>query len=196
MKRTFKFLFSSTIGGLLVIAPLYLLLLLLAHGIMAVAEFVKPIVSLLPGWFPGETLIALLLVLLVCLCIGIVVRTTLGSAFQTWIEKRFLERIPGYSLLRNLTRQVAGDKTLDVWRPAMVELEGALVLGFIIEEFEDGRYTIFVPEIPTPLTGAVFVMENARVHPLDISFAAAIKTISRWGEGTKDLIAAMNTRPV
>ena len=32
-------------------------------------------------------------------------------------------------------------------RSALVEIEDALVPGFIIEEFEDGRYTVFVPSI-------------------------------------------------
>ena len=194
MKHPIKFLISSTLGGFLALAPIYLLILLLLHGITALAEFVKPVTNLLPGWFLGETLLAVLLVLLGCFFVGVIVRTTLGFAVLAWVEKRFLQKIPGYNLLRNLTQQVARDRTHNIWKPAMVELEGALALGFIIEEFDDGRYTIFVPEIPTPFTGAVFIMERARVRPLDVSFTKAINTISRWGEGSQELIAAMNER--
>ena len=66
-----------------------------------------------------------------------------------------------------------------------------LMLAFIIEELPDGRYTLFVPSIPTPLAGAVYVVERIKVHPLDIPFTEALKTISRWGSGSKDLVAAM-----
>jgi len=37
-----------------------------------------------------------------------------------------------------------------VWKPALVEIEEALVPAFIIEELEDQRVTVFVPSVPTP----------------------------------------------
>jgi len=101
------------------------------------------------------------------------------------------EKIPGYSLFRSLTQQVAGDSRQNVWKPALVEIEDALVPAFIIEVFEDGRYTIFVPSVPTPLAGAIYVLEASRVHPLDVSFTDAFKVISKWGLGAKDLVAVM-----
>jgi uncharacterized membrane protein len=65
------------------------------------------------------------------------------------------------------------------------------VPAFIIEEFADGRYTVFVPSVPTPLAGAVYVLTRERVHPVSVGFAQAFKTVSRWGAGAKDLVAAM-----
>ena len=56
--------------------------------------------------------------------------------------------------------------------------------AFIVEQLTDGRYTVFVPSVPTPLS-------HDRVHPLDIAFTQAMKTVSRWGSGCKDLVAAM-----
>ena len=63
--------------------------------------------------------------------------------------------------------------------------------AFIIEEHNDGRYTIFVPSVPTPFAGAVYVADRARVHPLDVAFTDALRTVSKWGSGSKDLVAAM-----
>ena len=63
--------------------------------------------------------------------------------------------------------------------------------SFIIEEHDDGRYTIFVPSIPTPFAGAVFIADRARVHPLDVPFTDALRTVSKWGSGSKDLVAIM-----
>jgi uncharacterized membrane protein len=68
-----------------------------------------------------------------------------------------------------------------------VEIEDALVPGFIIEEFEDGRYTVFVPSIPTPLAGAVYILDRKRVHALDVPFTQALQVVSRWGSGAKGL---------
>ena len=107
------------------------------------------------------------------------------------LEKVFFERLPGYSLLRSLTQRLAGDTEESAWQPALVEIEEALVPGFIIEELEDGRYTVFVPSVPTPLAGAVYILARERVHPLDVPFTQAIRSVSRWGAGSKELVAAM-----
>jgi uncharacterized membrane protein len=76
----------------------------------------------------------------------------------------------------------------------LAEIEEALVPAFIIEEFEDGRYTGFVPSIPTPFAGAVYVLDRKRVHPLDVPFTEALKAVSRWGSGAKDLVTAMERK--
>jgi hypothetical protein len=52
---------------------------------------------------------------------------------------------------------------------------------------------LFVPSVPTPFAGAVFILTPERVHPLDVPFTQAIKSISRWGSGSKELVAAMKT---
>jgi uncharacterized membrane protein len=139
----------------------------------------------------AEQALSLLLVLVICFLVGVAVRTRLGRVTRERIESGFFERIPGYALFRSLTQQVAGDKRENVWKPALIEIEEALVPGFIIEEFEDGRYTVFVPSIPTPLAGAVYVLDRKRVHPLEVPFTEALKTVSRWGTGAKDLVAVM-----
>jgi uncharacterized membrane protein len=86
---------------------------------------------------------------------------------------------------------LAGDGEEHTWKPALAEIEDALVPAFIIEELDDGRFTVFVPSVPTPLAGAVYVLRPERVHILDIPFTQAISIISRWGSGSKDLVAAM-----
>jgi uncharacterized membrane protein len=109
------------------------------------------------------------------------------------VEKAFFERLPGYGLLRSLTQRLANDGDETAWKPALVELEDALVPAFIIEELVDGRLTVFVPSVPTPLAGAVYILSRERVHALDIPFTQAIRSVSRWGSGSKDLVAAMRS---
>src|SRR6185436_18444298 len=99
--------------------------------------------------------------------------------------------LPGYTLFRSLTQRLAGEGRENVWKPVLVEIEEALVPAFIIEEFEDGRFTVFVPSVPTPLAGAVYILSSERVHPLDVPFTQAITSVSRWGSGSRELVAAM-----
>jgi uncharacterized membrane protein len=108
------------------------------------------------------------------------------------IERTLFQRIPGYALLKSLSLRVADDGEGSSWKPALVEIEEALVPGFIIEELDDGQFTVFVPSVPTPLAGAVYILARERVHPLDVPFTQVLRTISKWGSGSQDLVAAMN----
>jgi uncharacterized membrane protein len=192
VSRVVQFVASTLLGGLLVLAPIYLAALLILRGMDVVQGVVEPLTKLLPKWFPGEAVLSLGLVLVVCFLVGLVVRTQFGTSARDWIERLLSKWIPGYGILKNLTQQVAGDPQLSAWKPALVQIEDGLVPAFIIEALDDGRYTVFVPSIPTPLTGAVYVFASNRVHPLDIPFTTALKAISRWGAGTKELVAAIN----
>ena len=185
-------LWNTFVTGALVLLPVYLTLLLLLKAMGAVAGLVRPLASLLPEWVPAERLISLLAVLGVCVLVGGATRTRAGRALGERLDKAFFERLPGYALFRSLTQQVAGKTDGGhVWQPALVELEDALVPAFVIEEFDDGRYTIFVPSVPTPLAGTVYVLSRERVHLVEVPFKQAVKAMSQWGSGAKDLVAAM-----
>jgi uncharacterized membrane protein len=193
MKRAWQFTTKALGVGVLIVVPFYLSLLLLLKAMASVTGLVRPIATLLPDWFPAENALALLLVLLVCFVVGVAVQTPAGRRLRERMERSFFDRIPGYSLLRSLTLQLAGKSDETAWQPALVEIEEALVPAFIIEELDDGRFTVFVPSVPTPLAGAVYVLSRERVHPLDVPFTQAIKSVSRWGQGSKELVAAMTS---
>jgi len=191
MKQGFMFVARSLLTGFLIVVPIYLAILLLLKAMKSVVSLVQPIARLLPDSLPAETLLSLLFVLVFCLLVGLIVHTRIGAAVRERMETTLFERIPGYALIRSLTQQLAGSSQEKVWKPAFVEIEEGLVPAFIIEEFEDGRYTVFVPSIPTPLAGAVYILDRKRVHPLDVPFTDALRTISKWGSGSREMVATM-----
>jgi uncharacterized membrane protein len=188
-----KWLTKSLVTGLLVVAPIYLAVLLVAGATKKALGIVRPMAVFIPDWLPGEQLLALLLVLGLCVVVGAVVTTRAGRAVMEKAERVLFERLPGYAVLRGLTQQLAsgGRERDSSWKPALVEIEDALVPGFVIEELVDGSCTVFVPSVPTPMAGAIYVLDRARVHLVNVSFAQTVKTISRWGSGMSELVAAM-----
>src|SRR5436190_8369828 len=192
MKQKLLFLASSALAGFLIVVPIYLAFLLLLKAMKSVVGLIRPVALLLPESVPAETFLSLLIVVVFCLLVGVAVRTRVGKVMRERMETTLFERIPGYALLRSLTQQLAGSSREKVWQPCFFESDEGLLPAFIIEEFEDGRYTVFVPSIPTPLAGAVYVCERKRVHVLDVPFTDALRTISKWGSGSKDLVAAMS----
>jgi len=194
MKFVRELAVNAVVGGLLVLLPLYLAVLLLLKGLQTLVAVVRPVAALLPDWLPAQNLLALLLVLLLCFGVGVLVRTQLGGVIRDRLQTLF-GRVPGYALFRSMTKRLAGKTDENVWTPALVEIEDALVPGFIIEEHDDGRLTVFVPSVPTPLAGAVYVLDRSRVHVVDVPFTQALKTFSHWGAGSKELVAAMKRPP-
>jgi uncharacterized membrane protein len=190
-----RFIGTTLVAGLLLVAPIYLAILLLLKAMKSLHGLVKPLTKLLPPWFPGETILSLSMVLLFCFLVGITLRTAAGQAARSRIEGAVLQKIPGYDVLRGMTQQLAGANRDSAWKPALVEIEEALVPAFIVEEIDDGRFTVFVPSVPTPLAGSIYILTPERVHPLNIPFTQAVKAVTRWGSGSKELVAAMEHEP-
>ena len=63
MKYAREFITSTVVGGLFIVVPAYLAVLLLLKGMKSVAALVRPIAALVPDWLPAESLLSLLLVL-------------------------------------------------------------------------------------------------------------------------------------
>ena len=168
-------------------------MLLLLKAMQSLVGLVRPLAALLPDWMPAEDFLSLLLLLALCFLVGVALRTRFGRAAREWVEKSLFQRIPGYAVFRGLAEQLSGESRESAWKPALIETGDGLVPGFIIEELDDGQYTVFVPSVPTPLAGAVLVIPRERVHPLNVPFTSAIQVVSKWGSGSKALVAAMKT---
>jgi uncharacterized membrane protein len=191
MKYVRNFVVNTVIGGLLILLPVYLAILVLLKGLQSAVGLVRPISALFPDWVPAANLLAVLAVLVACFVVGAAVRTRAGRAVRERVEMSLFGRLPGYALFRSLTQRLAGKSEENAWKPALAEIEDALVPAFIVEELDDGRYTVFVPSVPTPFAGAVYILNRDRVHPIDVPFTHAVRSVSRWGEGSRELVAAM-----
>ena len=194
MKSLAELTKSTLIGGLLVVLPIYLSILLLVKTIAGIFALLSPVTDAIPAGAQFRQLIAIVIALVVCLVAGLVVRTGLGLRAKNALERSVFERIPGYALVRGLAERMSTDGGDGAFQPALVELEDALSPGFIIEELEDGRYTVLVPSVPTPAAGSLFILPRERVHPLDVPFTQAVKVISKWGEGAGELARGITVR--
>jgi uncharacterized membrane protein len=186
-----EFFVSAVVTGLLVVVPLYLTGLLLMKAVVALREVLQPVEALLPDTMYGGYLLSLLILIVICFLVGAAFRTPRGKTFSQKFQANVLGKIPGYTLFKGLTEQLAGQGEKKTWKPALAEIEDALVPAFIIEELDDGSFTVFVPSVPTPLAGTVYILEAARVHLIDVPFSQAAMAVARWGAGSKDLVAAM-----
>lgn len=194
MWRVIGYLKSALIGGALVVLPAWLAVLLFIKALVHLEVLVKPVSAGLPESVRYPMVIGSLLIVLVCLLVGVVISTAIGRQVRRGFERIVLERLPGYSTLRSVAEQLGQIENSRGFQPALVEIEDALAPCFIVEEHADGRRTVFVPSSPTPAAGTIYIIAGSRVHPLDIPVTKALKCITKWGAGSGELLAAMQTR--
>ncbi len=194
MKPIAEFVKTTVVGGLLVLLPVYLSALLLAKAFAGVLTLLSPVAARIPAGSPVREAVALLFGVAACFLAGMAFRTGWGARGKQAADRYLLEKIPGYTLLRGFTGRFAGQEEGKAFAVALVEIEEALVPGFVIEEHEDGQYTVLVPSVPTPMAGAVYILPRERVHLVDVPFPKALKVISKWGSGSRELLQAMQKR--
>lgn len=192
MKGSIDFLKTTIIGGLLFLVPAVLMALLVKNAIELAGKILMPIVKLLPAEnIAGaaiEHLLAVVLILLVCFLAGLAARTGLGAKLNTWLEQAILRKVPGFGLVKKVTKEMANIETQSDFSVALAWIEDAWVLSFIVEKLDNGLLAVFVPSVPTPAAGSIYYLTEDRVKRLDVSVASAIQCIMRLGVGSNELL--------
>ena len=193
MKTLAEFTRTTLVGGILILLPIYLAVILLLKALRGVTALIAPITAQVPAGAEFRQLLAILIMLLACFIAGLVVSTGPGGRGIRELQRRVLEKIPGYTFLRSLIASVGADSSTDGFAPALVELEDALVPALIVEELPDGRCVVLVPSVPTPVAGALYILPPARVHRVKVPMSHLLRVYTKWGEGAGALVAAMET---
>jgi len=190
MRRFFGVLKTTLLGGVIVVLPAWLAVLLVLKALGHLEIFVKPVSSHLPHSIAHPRVIGILVLIGLCFLVGALIQTAIGRNAERAAERAVLEKIPGYTVLRSLASRISDHAESASFQPALVEIEEALVPGFIVERHSGNRSTVFIPSVPTPMAGAVYIIDNNRVHPLDLPAISVMQCISKWGGGSDKLLAA------
>lgn len=194
MRSIAEFTKTTLIGGVLIVLPVYLTILLLMKALATVGGLISPITHELPATLQFPELIAVLVLVAACFVCGIAVRTGPGLRAKNAIERSLLEKIPGYALIRGLAGRLVGKEDEKTFTVVLAEIEDALVPAFFVEDYDEQRCAIFVPSVPTPAAGTIYIIAKSRVHPVDVPFTQAVSVISKWGEGAGELLDKMKSR--
>lgn len=192
MKRPFELLKSALVTGLIIVLPAWLAILLLLQLLVKLGVLVKPIAAQMPKGIDHPQLVAAAVFILVCIAVGLLVHTAVGRVIGRTLGENVFNRVPGYQPLRNIARQFSEMNANDGFKPALIEVEdGCLAPAFLIEVHANGLSTVFMPSVPTPMAGSIFIMPSGRVRPIDVPVTTMMKCISKWGSGTAELLAAL-----
>ena len=193
MKRPIASLKPVLATGLLIVVPAYLAFLLLGMLFTKLGTMMKPISRSLPESVNHPSVVAFLVLLAASFVVGLFVQTRIGRKVNEAVTQTVFERIPGYSAMNAIARQMADFQSNGGFKPALIDVEdNCLSPAFLIEDHGDGRCTVFMPSVPTPMAGTIFIMARERVFPIDVPLPVMMNCITKWGSGSGELLAAYN----
>jgi uncharacterized membrane protein len=191
MWKSIQFAKTTVVGGFFIVLPIALAAIILSYVVDIVADTIEPLLEGVPvdeiGGVGIAILTAILLILLLCFAAGVLIRTQLGTRLHEWLEQTILNRIPGFSLVKNLTSRFSPQEGSSL---ALARLHpgGAQVIAFVAEDIDEERVAIFVPLAPTPTVGTVYVVERANVERLETGTPAALNCLMPWGLGAREIL--------
>ena len=198
MDRIKAFIKTSVLGGLAVILPAILLVLIFRWLFNWVTDIIQPLTNLMIAKSQYQEIVADILViaiiLTICFVVGVVVRTKAGQFIQNNLESRILKMAPGYPTIKTIVMQFIGKKQSPFSSVALVRPfeNNTLLTAFITDTHQDGRYTVFVPTGPNPTSGFIFHLRSELVHPVKVSAEEALKSVISCGAGSANLVTAYN----
>lgn len=198
MKKLRAFIGLALLGGMLVILPFTIFVLVVTWLWNTLGRLIEPISSPLMSnlGLPSVAADALVLLsfLLLCLAIGLIVRTAIGR----WLHQTFddwMTRIaPGYRTIREMIKQLlgGGDNPLTgevVLAHIFGEDCATTMTGIVTSKHDNGTVTVYVPTAPVPTSGLTYHLPESAVQYLDeISVEEAMRTIIACGAGSADML--------
>jgi len=185
------FLRRTVLGGLFVVLPAVLILIALQKLDASIRTAMEPFAAVLPFGTRVPALWALLALVLLSIVAGLILQLPPVRKVHASATDWLAERSSAFGFLRGFERSVlekTGNKPL---KAALVELDGCLVPAIAVQELVDGRYVVFVPAVPSPNQGSIYVFARERVHLIDASVHQVTSCVGSWGVGAGELVKAM-----
>src|SRR5262249_28155272 len=127
MRALAEFTKTTLIGGVLIILPIYVAVLLFLKALGGLLDLLNPVAGSLPAGVELKKAAAIILLVAICFVVGLVVRTRPGMRAKNVFEQAVLEKLPGYTFFRGLAKRLTGSSEEQQLQPALAEIEEALV---------------------------------------------------------------------
>jgi len=194
MTLSLKPMTTTLIGGLVFLLPLIVALAVLGQGLALMAGMARPLAAMFPqqqvGGFALASLVALLLLLLLCYGAGLLARAALGRTLSATFEDRLQTLYPRYTIIKGMTQALGVDGVKSGLKTVLVSFDDHQVFAVEVERLADGRVVVFVPGAPDPWSGTVVVVSPERVAGVPFDIGALHRSLKSIGRGSAALLDA------
>ena len=188
-----KFLWRTVLRGLALVLPVILIVIALEKLDSSVRSAMQPFAAALPFGTSIPILWALLALVLLSFLAGLILQLPVirdwYSAAMDWLA----ERSPTFASLRGFEKSLLAKNGNKPLKAALAVLDDALVPAIVVEELPDGRSVVFIPNVPSPSEGTVYILTSERVHLLDATVHQVTACVRSWGLGARQLVQAMRS---
>ncbi|SCX85348.1 Uncharacterized membrane protein [Flavobacterium anhuiense] len=192
MKSIFKIIKATFLGGILFLAPLIVLLVILEKGYGIIQKITLPLAEHLPRihvlGIALQELAGIIMIILICFVAGLLAKTAKAKNLIQKLEDGILSFVPGYSFMKNMNENIMGLESKDDLKVILVPTDAGLQFAFLIEEINENKFAVFIPDAPNPWSGSVVFVEKKDITDIDISQKQALACIRKLGFGSKVLL--------
>ena len=186
MKPLLLFIKATLSGGILVMLPVVLVIIIAARAFQILQKLSTPLAARLPDvlvlGLDGSRLLTLFFAILICFVTGLLVRSQGIRSRVSKLEDFLTLYVPGYSMLKSVAADSLGQVMDGRLTPVLIEDDGAFNIGFLIEE--NGPWsTVFLPEAPRHDSGEVKIIASVHVKKIDMPAHLATRSIKNYGKG-------------
>lgn len=206
IKKLRSYLGITLLGGLLVILPFTVFVLVASWLWNTIGRVIEPLSMPVKNLLGLPQIAADSLVMLgflvVCFIVGIIIKTAIGRWLHELVDDLMTRLAPGYRTIREMIKQIlgGGDNPLtgDV---VLAHIFGedcpTTMTGILTSKHSDGRVTVYVPTAPVPTSGLTYHLPETAVEYLDgITVEEAMRTIIACGAGTADMFKANQRKKI
>jgi uncharacterized membrane protein len=193
VKNLLAFLKLTAQGGILVLLPILLFVLLLMEIVELVVGLASPIAGLFPAGIFGSpqhpVVLAVLLLAGASLFIGLALKSTRAKKLGGWIEEKTINRLPIYQFVKTLVSGLVDAEKNANFKPALFDTQnGQKEIIYLVEDLGNGEFTALFPMAPTGFAGPVKIISKDRIIPMDASLGEVSLVMNHMGMGAGRLL--------
>lgn len=194
--KTFGFLKTTAIGGLIFLLPLAAIGALLGYAYNLALVIYAPLKDLslfdTPGGIALLFFIAVGILVLLCFLCGLAARRALARRFSQTIEKQLVMIFPKYAIYKDIVAgNIGGDELAPSLMPVTIRLDDMVRIGYEAGRTEQGLAIVYLPGSPDPWIGSIVLVEPDRIEPLAVDFNETAAICERLGRDSRDLLASV-----
>jgi uncharacterized membrane protein len=141
-------------------------------------------------------LLFVFIVLILCFFAGLLMHRGSVARFRDWLESNVLRFVPGYEFVKMRLAILVGDEKSSFNRAVIVKIDDGWSPALLIEEGDDGRCTVFVPDVPKSNSGSVYLVDPEQVRPLNVTFNKLDLAIRNYGKGLYKIVRESESQKV
>jgi uncharacterized membrane protein len=130
----------------------------------------------------------LFILLLLCFFSGLLMHMASVANFRDRLENNILRFVPGYEFVKMKLAIMVGSEQSSFNRAVIVKIDDGWSPALLIEEGDDGRCTVFVPDVPKSSSGSVYLVDPEQIRPLNVKFNKLDMAIRNYGKGLYKIV--------